>query len=59
MKNKSKSDKYNPENINYYDITSTVSSSECTGMIPTPPQNEDELESYQDMFGMEIAKNNR
>ncbi|MCL2772705.1 MAG: hypothetical protein FWD71_05075 [Oscillospiraceae bacterium] len=35
-------------------ISNTVSSSECTGMMYTPPQNDEELESYKDMFSMEI-----
>jgi len=35
-------------------ISNTVSSGECTGMMYAPPQNEEELESYKDMFSMEI-----
>ena len=37
-------------------ISNTVSSSECTGMMHTPPQNDEELESYKDMFSMEIPR---
>ena len=33
--------------------TQTVSSSECTGMMPIPPENEDEVESYQELFSVE------
>lgn len=29
----------------YEDMTSTVSGTECTGLMPTPPQDEDEYEA--------------
>ena len=32
------------------DIEQAVSSTECTGLIPTPPVNEDELEAYDEIF---------
>lgn len=38
----------------YPDRTTTVSASECTGLIPTPPQSEAEYRSLQQMHGMEI-----
>lgn len=40
----------------YPDISNTVSSCECTGMMYAPPQSEAEFESYQDMFQMQIPK---
>jgi len=43
-----------PEYDLYPNISNTVSSGECTGMMYAPPQNEEELESYKDMFSMEI-----
>ena len=33
----------------YEDMTSTVSGTECTGLMPTPPQDEDEYEAYQEL----------
>ena len=35
----------------YEDMTSTVS-----GLMPTPPQDEDEYEAYQELHGMEVPK---
>lgn len=40
----------------YPDISNTVSTTECTGMMYAPPQNEAEFESYQEMFNMQIPK---
>lgn len=40
----------------YPDITSTASATETTGMMPTPPLDDDELESYQQLSGMEVPK---
>lgn len=40
----------------YEDMTSTVSGTECTGLMPTPPQDEDEYEAYQELHGMEVPK---
>jgi hypothetical protein len=33
-----------------YDKFDAASSTECTGLITVPPQNEDELESYRDIY---------
>lgn len=38
------------------DISSTASATECTGLMPTPPENEDELEAYQQLYDMEIPE---
>ena len=35
---------------------SVASATECTGLMPTPPQNEAEFTSYQDLHSMEIPK---
>lgn len=44
-------------NYNYFpDISNTVSSTECTGMMYALPQNEAEFESYQELFDMQIPK---
>lgn len=40
----------------YPDMTPTVSATETTGMIPSPPLNDDEYFSYQDMHGMQIPE---
>ncbi|MEA5059118.1 MAG: hypothetical protein VB049_03645 [Candidatus Pelethousia sp.] len=40
----------------YPNITSTNSSMETTGLMPTPPQNDAEMESYEDLAGMAIPK---
>lgn len=33
-----------------YDKFDAASSTECTGLITVPPQNEDELDSYRDIY---------
>lgn len=38
------------------EISCSASSMECTGLMPSMPQNDDEFESYQDIYGMEIPK---
>ena len=35
---------------------SVASATECTGLMPTPPQNDAEFMSYQDLHSMEIPK---
>lgn len=40
----------------YPDISEVASSNECTGMIPTPPLDEAEYESYQQLYSMEIPQ---
>lgn len=40
----------------YPNITSTTSSMDTTGMMPTPPQSNAERESYEELAGMEIPK---
>jgi hypothetical protein len=37
-------------------ISDVVSSTECTGLMYRPPQDEEELESYQELSSMEIPK---
>ena len=37
-------------------ISNVVSSTECTGLIQTPPSDEEEYASYQDLSSMEIPK---
>jgi len=37
-------------------IAGTASACECTGMMYSPPKNEDEYEAYQALFSMQIPK---
>lgn len=39
-------DKYEVD-IDNFQVSSAT---ECTGLIPTPPQNADELESYKELY---------
>lgn len=39
----------NPE-LYRYDLNNCSSSSDCTGLIPAPPQSDEELESYNEIF---------
>lgn len=43
MKEKNKKKNYNICSI---DITNAVSTNECTGLMPTAPNSEEEIESY-------------
>ena len=46
-------DVYNP-NVSRepdpYNMTNAASSSDCTGLIPTPPITEEEMESYMSIY---------
>lgn len=44
------------EKHNYPDMTSTCPFTDTTGLMQTPPGNDDELEAYQELAGMEIPK---
>ncbi len=33
-----------------YDLGNACSGTDCTGLMPTPPQNDAEMESYQDIY---------
>lgn len=33
-----------------FDLANAISTTDCTGLIPTPPLNEEELESYMDIY---------
>lgn len=54
-KNKKKKQK-KAESWSFPDISNVASTGEMTGMIPTPPQNQDEYENYQDLHSMPIPK---
>ncbi len=38
------------------DICDTVSSCECTGLMPTPPKNAAQQEAYETLFSMEVSQ---
>lgn len=38
------------------DISDTVSSCECTGLMPTPPTNDAEQAAYEALFSMEVSQ---
>ena len=40
----------------YPDSFGTASACECTGLMHAPPRSEEELESYQELFQMQIPK---
>jgi len=39
-----------------FNLTNSASATECTGLIKTPPQNEDELENYNDVYNFTLPK---
>lgn len=42
------------ENTEFFpDVSDTASATECTGLMPTPPENREELESYRTLYSME------
>lgn len=36
----------------FYDMGSIASASDCTGLIPSPPANEAEAESYAELYNI-------
>lgn len=45
----------NPPEKDIYEKFDTCSSTECTGLITVPPENEDELENYKDIYEFEVT----
>lgn len=45
-----------PERANLPLTSDVASATECTGLMPTPPLTDSELESYQELSSMEIPK---
>lgn len=55
MKKKESPDKRKKLPIDYMpNISNVASSSECTGIVPTQPQSEEELESYLDLYSTSL-----
>ena len=52
MKKKKQNElKKNQELIDHYDyLKNTASSTDCTGLIPSLPESEEELEAYNDIY---------
>ena len=40
----------------YPNISTTASSADTTGMMPTPPLTDEQFEAYQELSGMEIPR---
>lgn len=36
----------------YYDVENIASATDCTGLIPTPPTNAEEAESYTNIYSV-------
>lgn len=56
MKKKTTDKNIKPEWELYPDISNTVSSNECTGLMQTVPGDENELLSYEDLYSMQKPK---
>jgi hypothetical protein len=41
----------------FYNLDTAASSTDCTGLIPTPPMSVDEEESYADLHSIPKVKN--
>ncbi len=52
MKRKEKRFDYGEHAVVFPDISNTASANECTGLMPTPPETEDELEAYKTLHSM-------
>lgn len=59
-KNKQTINEENPMDFDMlFDSNNTVSSTECTGLIPTPPLNDEEAESYTDIYAIPQPENKK
>ena len=55
MEKKESPDKRKKLPIDYMpNISNVASGSECTGIVPTQPQSEEELESYLDLYSTSL-----
>ncbi len=48
----------NKDNISEIDFLNTVSTTECTGLTPTIPEDITEAESYNDIYRVPVKKGN-
>ena len=46
----------NIDEDDYFDMNSVASSTECTGLIQTPPLDDDGYDSYQDIYSFDKKK---
>lgn len=49
----------NPPDTDFLKNSHSASETECTGLMRNVPQSEAELESYQDLFQMEVPDKNK
>ena len=42
--------------VDFFDMRDTVSSCECTGLMPTPPKSGAQQAAYEALFSMEVAQ---
>ncbi len=57
LKNQKKASEENQRIIDSYDyLTNAASSQDCTGLIPSAPLNEEELESYNALYKFQPPK---
>ena len=40
----------------FFSVHDTVSSCECTGLMPSPPSNDAEQAAYEALFSMEVSQ---
>ena len=59
-KRKDENDPYNLGDISdfLYDRFTVMSATECTGLIPSEPQTEEERENYEDIYDINQPKEN-
>lgn len=48
----------NPDGGDAFCLTNAACAAECTGLIQIPPESEDELESYNDVYSFATKINN-
>lgn len=53
-KKKKDEKEFDPPEIDFLNINSTVSSSECTGLMRNVPDSKYDLESYEQLYELEI-----
>lgn len=56
MKNKKKGRPAEGENTFIVGSKSSASANECTGLIQTPPDSEEEMDSYSDIYIVPVPK---
>ena len=47
---------YREHEYDFMDCANVACTTDCTGLIQQPPENEDEIEAYQDLSDMQTPK---